>query len=62
MDTLLLTPPPFNAQHEYKSCVQINNPVTKKRVYQTPDGDIVPSVTTILSATKDMTHLNEWKA
>lgn len=61
MDTLLFTPPPFNAQYEYKSCVQINNPVTKKRVYQTPDGDIVPSVTTILSATKDMTHLNEWR-
>lgn len=32
-----------------------------KRHYATPDGRKVPSVTTILSATKDMTHLNEWK-
>ena len=29
-----------------------------KRHYQTPDGRAVPSVTTVLSATKDMTHLN----
>ena len=32
-----------------------------KRHYQTPDGRAVPSVTTVLSATKDMTHLNAWK-
>ena len=32
-----------------------------KRHYQTPDGRVVPSVTTVLSATKDMTHLNAWK-
>ena len=32
-----------------------------KRHYQTPDGRLVPSVTTVLSATKDMTHLNAWK-
>lgn len=32
-----------------------------KRHYETPDGRTVPSVTTVLSATKDMTHLNEWK-
>lgn len=31
------------------------------RKYNTPDGKQLPSVTTILSATKDMTHLNEWK-
>ena len=30
-------------------------------MYLTPDGDKLPSVTTILSSTKDMTHLNEWK-
>ena len=37
--------------------------VTKnhKRHYETPDGRAVPSVTTVLSATKDMTHLNAWK-
>ena len=32
-----------------------------KRHYQTPDGRTVPSVTTILSATKDMTHLHAWR-
>ena len=32
-----------------------------RRHYATPDGRQVPSVTTILSATKDMTHLNAWK-
>lgn len=55
------TPPPFVERFQYKNCVQINDPVTKKRVYQTPDGESLPSVTTILSATKDMTALNEWK-
>ena len=37
--------------------------VTKnhKRHYETPDGRAVPSVTTVLSATKDITHLNAWK-
>ena len=56
-----ITPPPFIERFQYKGCVQINDPVTRKRVYQTPDGETLPSVTTILSATKDMTHLNEWK-
>jgi len=55
------TPPPFVERFQYKNCKQINDPVTRKRVYQTPDGETLPSVTTILSATKDMTHLNEWK-
>lgn len=55
------TPPPFVERFQYKNCTQINDPVTKKRVYLTPDGESLPSVTTILSATKDMTHLNEWK-
>ena len=32
-----------------------------KRLYETPDGNAVASVTTILSATKDNTHLNEWR-
>ena len=32
-----------------------------KRHYQTPDGRLVPSVTTVLSATKDMTHLIAWR-
>lgn len=55
------TPPPFVEKFQYQSCKQINDPVTKKRVYLTPDGESLPSVTTILSATKDMTALNEWK-
>ena len=32
-----------------------------KRHYETPDGRSVPSVTTVLSATKDMTHLHAWR-
>ncbi len=55
------TPPPFVEKFQYQNCKQINDPVTRKRVYLTPDGESLPSVTTILSATKDMTHLNEWK-
>jgi len=54
-------PPPFVEKFQYKACQQVNDPVTRKRVYLTPDGESLPSVTTILSATKDMTHLNEWK-
>jgi len=56
-----ISPPPFVERFQYKNCIQINDPVTRKRVYQTPDGESLPSVTTILSATKDMTHLNEWR-
>jgi hypothetical protein len=59
--TPTFTPPPFVERFQYKNCQQINDPVTRKRVYLTPDGESLPSVTTILSATKDMTHLNEWK-
>jgi genome maintenance exonuclease 1 len=55
------TPPPFVEKFQYKGCQQINDPITRKRVYLTPDGEKLPSVTTILSATKDMTHLIEWK-
>ena len=57
----IYSPPPFIERLLYKNCVQVNDPVTRKRVYQTPDGETLPSVTTILSATKDMTALNEWK-
>ena len=32
-----------------------------KRHYETPDGRTIPSVTTVLSATKDMTHLHAWR-
>lgn len=54
-------PPPFISPFEYQGCKQINDPVTRKRLYLTPDGERLPSVTTILSSTKDMTHLNEWR-
>jgi genome maintenance exonuclease 1 len=57
----IYTPPPFIEQYQYKNCKQVNDPVTRKRVYLTPDGEKLPSVTTILSATKDMTALNEWR-
>ncbi len=60
-DNLQINPPPFVERFQYKPCQQINDPITKKRVYLTPDGESLPSVTTILSATKDMTALNEWK-
>lgn len=56
-----LQPPPFVEKFQYKSCKQINDPITRKRVYLTPDGESLPSVTTILGATKDMTALNEWR-
>lgn len=55
------TPPPFIERIQYKNCQQVNDPVTRKRVYVTPDGERLPSVTTILSATKDQTHLIEWR-
>jgi len=61
MTDIQYTPPPFVERFQYKNCEQVNDPVTRKRVYVTPDGERLPSVTTILSATKDMTHLNEWK-
>ena len=58
---LEINPPPFVERFQYQNCKQINDPVTRKRVYATPDGETLPSVTTILSATKDMTELNKWK-
>ena len=61
MTTEILIPPPCVEKFKYVSAKQINDPITRKRLYLTPDGEKLPSVTTILSATKDMTHLNEWK-
>jgi len=55
------TPPPFIEKIKYQNCVQITDPTTGKRVYKTPTGEKLPSVTTILSATKDMTAINEWR-
>ena len=58
---MTITPPPFVEKFQYRACKQVNDPVTRKRTYLTPDGESLPSVTTILSATKDMTALNEWR-
>lgn len=44
---------------DYQSLSRIETDGTRK--YQTPDGEKVPSVTTVLSLTKDNTFLNEWK-
>jgi genome maintenance exonuclease 1 len=55
------TPPPFVQRVQYKNCEQINDPVTRKRFYQTPDGERLPSVTTIIDKTSDKTHLIEWR-
>ena len=52
-------PPPIVEKFQYYTLKQIN--LEGKRVYQTPSGEKVPSVTTILSKTKDMTAINEWK-
>ena len=51
-------PPPFVQAIQYHDIKQINE--NGKRVYHTPSGT-TPSVTTIISKTKDMTGLNAWK-
>ena len=59
LNTNNITAPTFIEKFQYHKLQQINE--SGRRVYQTPNGDRVPSVTTILGKTKDMTHLNEWK-
>jgi genome maintenance exonuclease 1 len=54
--------PNLISKFNYKLCSQVNNPETKKRCYATPDKEYLPSVTTILGKTKDLTFLKEWKA
>lgn len=56
-----INPPRFTERYQYTSCEQINDLATGKRKYLTPDGEYLPSVTTILSATKDQTHLDQWR-
>jgi genome maintenance exonuclease 1 len=56
-----LNPPRIIERYQYKSCEQINDLATGKRKYLTPDGEYLPSVTTILSSTKDQTHLDQWR-
>lgn len=40
--------------------VRIDSP--QGRTYQTPDGNIYPSVSTVIGASEDKTFLNEWRA
>lgn len=54
-----ISPPPIIKKFNYKSIKQVNS--GGKRFYEIPDGSKTPSVSTILSATKDMTALNAWK-
>ena len=58
-DTLLAQGIAYVARYPYN---ELNRTSPEgKRHYTTPDGRTVPSVTTILSQTKDMTHLIAWK-
>jgi genome maintenance exonuclease 1 len=45
--------------YSYSTVERISN--NGKRYYITPDGRKVPSVTTVLSETKNMTHLHAWR-
>jgi hypothetical protein len=49
----------YNQKYSYDELEKVTK--NRKRHYATPDGRQVPSVTTVLSATKDMTHLLEWR-
>jgi CRISPR/Cas system-associated exonuclease Cas4 (RecB family) len=49
----------INQKYNYKPLERIDHPSGRK--YITLSGDKVPSVTTILSKTKDMSYLNEWR-
>lgn len=58
-DTLLAKGIAYVARYPYSELSKTSP--EGKRHYTTPDGRQVPSVTTILSQTKDMTHLIAWK-
>ena len=49
----------LSAKYPYDDIKRVTN--QGRRHYATPDGRQVPSVTTVLSATKDMTHLHAWR-
>ena len=49
----------YNQKYPYGEMSRVTK--NHKRHYETPDGRQVPSVTTVLSATKDMTHLHAWR-
>lgn len=52
--------PKIAQKHEYRTLARVE--CTGTRFYKTPSGRLVPSVTTILSGTKDSTHIDAWKA
>ena len=58
-DTLLTKGIAYVARYPYDSLSKTSP--EGRRHYTTPDGRTVPSVTTVLSQTKDMTHLNAWR-
>lgn len=60
LNTVLPEPPPINSQFSYPTLDRQTRD-DGVRHYVTPTGEALPSVTTILSATKDMTGLNQWK-
>jgi genome maintenance exonuclease 1 len=47
------------SKYTYPSITRVDS--SGPRLYKTPEDGLVPSVTTILSKTKDMTHLENWK-
>ena len=49
----------YNQKFPYGELARVTK--NHKRHYETPDGRQVPSVTTVLSSTKDMTHLHAWR-
>jgi hypothetical protein len=49
----------YNQKYPYGELARVTK--NHKRHYETPDGRQLPSVTTVLSATKDMTHLHAWR-
>ena len=50
---------PYIQKYPYGELAKVTK--NHKRHYETPDGRQVPSVTTVLSATKDMRHLHAWR-
>lgn len=52
----------ITAPYEYHELDSVTDKESGKRYYICPEGHQLSSVTTILSATKDMTVLNEWRA
>lgn len=49
----------INPLYDYSACKRVEN--GRERAYVNGQGQKAPSVTTILSKTKDITHLLEWK-